>query len=116
MSLTKRYSLLLLMLACFQSLFFVPIFFAPSGIAENSMTHSMRMLFGGSPFVLHYQTIGLLPIVLGSLSVTLLPMVDGRIGQSLLNKYKDPLVYVFGFFMALGVVHRADIGWDSWRA
>ena len=116
MCLTKRYGLLLLMLACFQSLFFVPIFFAPNDIDGDTLTHSMQMLLGGSPFFLHYQSIGLLPIVMASLSVTLLPMIDSRIGQSVLNKYKDPLVYVFGFFMALGVVHRTNIGWDHWRA
>jgi hypothetical protein len=113
MNLSKRYGMLILMIACFQALFFVPLLTAPEVLVLGGNNNFSEILLGASPFLLHYQSLGLFPIVLAGLSVTILPLIDKGIDRRMIAKYKVHLTYLFGGVIGFGVVARSSLSWNE---
>jgi len=112
MSIKKRYGALLLFVAIYQVLFFIPLISAPSVASTNDAGMLSALIFGVSPHAFHYQSLGLLPFVFGTLFVSFVGMAykpwrdldkQGSLGAKKKKAISGHLTYLFGFVMSLTV-------------
>jgi preprotein translocase subunit SecY len=112
MSIIKRYGALLLFVAIYQTLFFIPLLSAPYVESTADSGVLSALVFGVSPYVFHYQSLGLLPFVFGSLFVTFVGVAykpwreldkQGSAGAKKKQSISGKLTYLFGFVMSLSI-------------
>lgn len=122
MSIVKRYGALLLFVAVYQTLFFIPLLSAP--LVESTADSGVlsALVFGVSPYVFHYQSLGLLPFVFGALFVTFIGIAykpwreldkQGSVGAKKKQSISGRLTYLFGFVMSLSIASATGYVFDE---
>lgn len=122
MSIKKRYGALLFFIAIYQILFFIPLISAPNIESSGNAGVLSALVFGVSPYIFHYQSLGLLPFVFGTLFVSFIGMAykpwrdldkQGSVGAKKKQSISSRLTYSFGLLMALLIANRTGYAFGS---
>tara|TARA_R110001583_G_scaffold4718_1_gene26866 strand:+ start:26081 stop:27250 length:1170 start_codon:yes stop_codon:yes gene_type:complete len=112
MTLANRYGLLTVFVIIYQILFFIPLQSAPAVDSIDINNSLTDLIYGVSPYVYHYQSLGLLPFVFGTLIISVVGIAYapwrnldkmGSLGATKKKKLSGYFTYAFGFAMSLGV-------------